>query len=352
MRSILPALSVVIAGFLSTESRSAEITALKPAALRPGDTIALLAPAGVVDKKKVAEAVLNIEKRGYRVRVFPAAYDQRGYLAGGDTQRARDLNMAFGDPEVRMILCLRGGYGSPRILPLVDFDRIKRNPKIFVGYSDITALLIAIRQQAGVVTFHGPMAMADFSGKWGLAPFSANHFWSLLEMPEDPRSVDAELYRNWGGTPPKKMKAPRTLFPGVAEGKLTGGNLSTVVALMGTPYEIDTKDAILMLEDVNEEPFRIDRMLCQLEMSGKLRECRGIVLGGFTKCVAQNKRPTLTVEQVLDDYFGGLGVPVLANFPAGHLPQQATLPIGSMVRLDATARTLSLLEVPVDTRVQ
>lgn len=357
MASILRTLAVVVAisaftdVLLAAEAKAAEITAIKPPALRPGDTVALLAPAGSVSKKKVGEAARNIEKRGYRVRIFPNAYGARGYLAGDDSSRAKDLNMAFGDPEVRMILCLRGGYGSPRILPLIDFDRIRKNPKIFVGYSDITALLIAIRQKAGLVTFHGPMAMADFSGKWGLAPFSAKHFWSLLEMPENPRRVDAALYSDWGGSPPKKMPVPRTLAPGVAEGKLIGGNLSTLVALMGTPYEIDTRDAILVLEDVNEEPFRIDRMLCQLEMSGKLRECRGVVLGGFTRCVPKNKRPSLKVEEVIDDYLGGLGVPVLTNYPSGHLPQQATLPIGSMVRLDADARTLSLLEVPVDTRM-
>ena len=327
---------------------SGRTLANKPAALRSGDMIALLAPAGAVDKKKVLEAARNLEKRGYRVRVFPAVYGQRGYLAGQDTHRARDLNSAFADPEVRMILALRGGYGSPRILPLLDFEMIRKNPKIFVGYSDITALLIAIGQRAHLVTFHGPMAMGDFSGKYGLAPFAARHFWSLLETPPGDGRVDAALFREWGGNPPKKHGKLRVVAPGLAEGTLTGGNLSTIVALMGTPYEIDTRDKILLLEDVNEEPFRIDRMLCQLEMSGKLRECRGVLLGGFTRCVAKNNRSSLKVEQVLDDYLGGLGVPVIANYPAGHLTQQVTLPLGSLVRLDTGLRTVALLEMPVD----
>lgn len=327
---------------------SGRTLANKPAALRAGDTIALLAPAGAVDKKKVLEAARNLEKRGYRVRVFPGVYGQKGYLAGQDTDRARDLNSAFADPEVRMILALRGGYGSPRVLPLLDFEMIRKNPKIFVGYSDITALLIAIGQRAHLVTFHGPMAMGDFSGKYGLAPFAARHFWSLLEIPPGDGRVDAALFREWGGNPPKKHGKLRVVAPGLAEGTLTGGNLSTIVALMGTPYEIDTRDKILLLEDVNEEPFRIDRMLCQLEMSGKLRECRGVLLGGFTRCVAKNNRPSLKVEQVLDDYLGGLGVPVIANYPAGHLTQQVTLPLGSLVRLDTDLRTVALLEMPVD----
>lgn len=328
------------------ESAATEPT--RPPALRPGDTIAIVAPAGVVVERRVHEAARNLERRGYRVRIFPGVLESEGYLAGRDNVRVRDLHDAFSDPRVRLVLCARGGYGSPRLLELIDYDLLRRHPKIFVGYSDISALHVAIGQKANLVTFHGPMAMSDFSGKAGLAPYSTRHFWSLLEEPSaDGASGLPELYSDWGAGASKRLGERRTVAPGRAEGRLTGGNLSTIVTTLGTPFEIDTRAKILFLEDVNEEPFRIDRMLCQLHLAGKLKVCRGILVGGFVRCVPSPGRPSLSVDQVLVQYLGGLNIPVLAGFPAGHLPDQATLPMGSRVRLDASARTLTLLEYPV-----
>ena len=315
-------------------------------ALRTGDCIALIAPASPANPGEIADAASNLRKLGYRVKVSPAAAERFGYLAGSDEARAESVNRAFADPEVKLILCVRGGYGSPRILPRIDYDLIRRSPKAIVGYSDITALLVAIHQRTGLVTFHGPMAGKDFSGRTGLSPFADQHLFALL----GPEPFDAaELpYSDWGAGLPGGAGARRTISGGVAEGRLTGGNLSTVAALMGTPFEIDTRGAILFLEEVNEEPFRIDRMLCQFALAGKFAAAKGILLGGFTRCDAKSPKESLALPHVFETYFEGLGVPVLAGFPAGHMPQQAALPLGIRVRLDASAKTLAILEPAVD----
>lgn len=296
--------------------------------------------------RRVREAARNLELRGFEVKILPGVFETEGYLAGSDAVRLADLMTAFRDPGVKMILCLRGGYGSPRLLELIDFEELRRHPKIFVGYSDITSLLIALRQRAGLLTFHGPMAMGDFSGKYGLAPYSGRHFWGLLQ-PSSPEARSAR-FTDWGAGAPASLGTRRRLAPGVAEGELIGGNLSTVVALIGTPYQIEPRGKILFLEDVNEEPFRIDRMLCQLHLSGRLAGVKGILLGAFTRCVPRSSTTSFSLDQVLRQYLGGLNVPVMAGFPAGHLPDQATLPMGSRVRLDANELTLTLLESPVE----
>jgi muramoyltetrapeptide carboxypeptidase len=324
----------------ASDSRRA---AIKPPPLAAGAAIALVAPAGPVEDAKVKEASANLARLGYRVKHYRSLSAQEGYLAGSDEARAFEIDRAFADPEVGMILCLRGGYGSPRILGLLDYEAMRRRPKIFVGYSDVTALHLAILRKAGLVTFHGPMAERDFSGK-GLAPYSSKYFWSLLRAP----GAEARaLFEAWGAGAPPASGSVRAISPGAAEGPLVGGNLSTICALLGTPYEIETDGAILFIEDVNEEPFRIDRMLCQLRLAGKLGGLEGALLGGFTRCEARTTRPSFTVEDVLDQYFSELGIPVLAGFPAGHLADQATLPLGVRVRLDATRKTLRILEPAV-----
>ncbi len=318
---------------------------IRPPALQSGDTIALITPASPAERSDVEEAAENLTRRGFRVKISPAVREREGYLAGTDALRVEALHRAFSDPEVRMILCVRGGFGSPRLLDKIDYDLVRRHPKIFVGYSDITSLLIAIHQRTGLVTFHGPMAGTDFSGRGGLSPFAAQHLFSLVGL--KPFQLEAEPFADWGGSSQEWVESRRTLSEGVAEGTLIGGNLSTIAALMGTPFEIDTRGAILFLEDVNEEPFRIDRMLCQLRLARKFAVARGILLGSFTNCVPRSPRESFTVWEVLQAYFAECGIPVLAGFPAGHLPEQASLPFGSRIRLDATARTLSILEPAV-----
>ncbi len=308
-----------------------------PPALQPGDTIALVAPASSVDTATFKNAATILRDLGFRVVYYPAA-TRRGYLAADDSTRAGELNAFIRSPDVKAIICMRGGYGTPRILDKVDYNTLRSNPKILVGYSDITALLLAAERHAGLVVFHGPIGADLVSGaKKGFSPFTADHLWPAL-------GGDTSRFSRWGRQPGERFRA---LVSGEASGRLTGGNLSLVCATLGTPYEIDTRDAILFLEDVNEKAFRIDRMLAQLRLSGKLKTIRGVVLGSFLNC--GKERDAIPLDTIFHDYFESLGVPVLAGFPAGHgLRDHAMLPLGARVRLDATAGTLSILENIVD----
>ncbi len=240
-----------------------------------------------------------------------------GYLAGTDEQRASDFNEAARDPDVRGIFALRGGYGTMRILEQIDYDAITREPKIILGYSDLTALLNAITQRTGLVTFHGPVA--------ALSQFTDLEMQSLRAAIMESRPIGV-------------LHAPeaQTLIAGSASGKIVGGNLSLISALVGTPFEVDTTGALLVLEDVDESPYRIDRMLTQLRMSGALSRAGGIIAGGWTNC-------GVTVE-LLKDRLGDLQVPILTETLIGHIDEQWTLPIGVRATLDADARTLTIEE--------
>lgn len=330
--------SIAILMLMAAATRTPQ-KCVKPPPLQKGDTIALVAPAGAAPASQIEAASANIEKRGFKVRLAQGLDARRGYLAGHDKSRAAALNAAIRDPEVKAILCLRGGYGSPRILDQLDYEALKRQPKIIIGYSDITALLLAVREKSGLVAFHGPMGREWSLGK-GISPYAEKYFWDAF-------AAGSPLFSNWGGERPAGMKSPTAIVEGSAEGRLTGGNLSLISSLMGTPYEIDTRGGILFLEEVQEKPFRIDRMLNQLRLAGKLKEAAGILLGAFTGCDAQDPEGDLSLSEVFLDYFASLGVPVLTDFPAGHVADQATLPMGVLVRLDATAKTLTLLESPV-----
>lgn len=281
----------------------------------------------------------NLEKRGYEVRLFGERDVTRGYLAASDTERAAAFNAAVSDPAVKAIICARGGYGSPRILDRIDYAALARSPKVLIGYSDITALLIAVEQRCGLVTFHGPMGK-EWSAARGISPYSELYYWDLFSGD----SLEPAKLADWGGELPSGLRRPVTLAPGVAEGVLVGGNLSVVTCAIGTPYAIETEGAILFLEEVGERPFHIDRMLNQLRLAGKLQGVKGVLLGVFAACQTRDPEGDLSLEEVFGDYLTPLGVPVLYEYPAGHVPDQATLPIGSRVRLDATERTLSILE--------
>jgi muramoyltetrapeptide carboxypeptidase len=309
---------------------------LKPPALAAGATLGLLAPASPVGDRTLEQARRNLTARGYRVQVAPNSRARLGYLAGSDAQRVEDLHAFFRDPSIDAIICLRGGYGSPRLLDVIDYDLVRRHPKILVGYSDITALGIALQRRTGLIVFHGPMAV-DWQKGRGLSPFAEHYYWPLFQGTSD-------LFANWGA-PVKGMRRPKALHGGRCEGRLTGGNLSVVCSTMGTPYEIDTRDAILFLEDVSEKLFRIDRMLNQLRLAGKLGECRGILLGRFAGC--EESDGGVSRQEVFEDYLLPLGIPVLVDYPAGHVADHAVLPLGIRVRLDADNAVLSLLESPV-----
>ena len=290
-------------------------------ALPAGGVIALIAPAGPAELD-LDLATQWMHARGYQLRVYPGVWQREGYLAGSDAERLRDLHDAFADDSIDAIFCLRGGYGSPRLLDGIDFELLRRHSKPFVGYSDITALHLAINRYAGFVTFHGPMLNADLLGN-KQAPTES----SLLHM--------------LSGQQPPTLEHPlayplTTIASGCASGRLLGGNLSMICAVMGTAFELDGEEIILFIEDVNEPLYRVDRLLTHLRLAGKLDRLRGVLVGD----VAGVERAAL--ERLLTQELGGLGIPVLAGWRSGHCDPNLTLPMGAQVRLDADQQLLVL----------
>ncbi|MFC7442744.1 S66 peptidase family protein [Laceyella putida] len=304
----------------------------KPPALKPGDTIGVIAPASPMPEQERERALQMFRQFGYRMKVGPSVYEDKGYLSGTDEVRARDVNDMFADPEVRAIICMRGGYGSPRILDRIDFALIRHHPKIFVGYSDITALHLAIQKQAGLVTFHGPMV-----GELARVTEEEEYAWSMLfRHLTDPTPL--------GFYPDAEEMFRYPLTPGTATGTLIGGNLCLLVFSLGTPYELDTTGKILFVEEIGEEPYRIDRMLTQLRLAGKLERAEGIVFTDFHDCEPANPDRSLTLREVLEGVIQPLGIPAYFGFKAGHTKPNLTLPQGIRVRMNANQGTLELLE--------
>jgi muramoyltetrapeptide carboxypeptidase len=308
------------------------MTPVKPPRLRRGDLITLVSPASrIVDTTRIERAVRYLEGLSYRVTVAPHALYQAAYLAGSDDDRAADLNAAFEDARVRAIFCIRGGYGAPRILPLLRYRMIARHPKILVGYSDITVLHLALWRKASLVTFHGPMAGVDLADP--MDPFTEEMFWGLLTSPRRRGPVAFP-------DPP-----PAVLVPGRASGRLLGGNLALLCSIVGTPYLPDLSEALLYLEDIGEDPYRVDRMLTQLRASGWLATASGILLGQFTDCVPRDaSSPSFTVEEVLREYAVAAAKPTLSSVPFGHERRKMTIPVGIRARLSAHEGRLEYLE--------
>ena len=341
-RALLPVLAAGSPPAPATAGSARTVPTLKAPALRKGDTIGIVAPASSMDEASATRAIANLIRRGYKVRLSKGYLKARGYLAGSDKARAAEFNAFFADPTIKAILCLRGGYGSPRILDRLDYEMILKNPKILIGYSDITALLNGIHSKTGLVVFHGPMAK-EFSPGRGLTPYTEKYFWPAF-------TPSSKLFGDWGGPGPRGRAHLKTIRGGQAEGVLVGGNLSVLVSTIGTPYEPRSDDCILFLEDVSEKPFRIDRMLNQLRLSGKLGQYKGVLLGSFTGCLPLRQAGRIGLLDVFDHYFANLGVPVLSGYAAGHQPDQATLPFGIRVHLDATEKILSFTEAAVAER--
>ncbi|URM29666.1 LD-carboxypeptidase [Pseudomonas frederiksbergensis] len=292
-------------------------------ALPPAGLIGVIAPAGpaALDTDK---AIAWMRARGYSLRVFPGAYEQEGYLAGSDDVRLNDLHGAFADSEVDAIICLRGGYGTPRLLDRIDFELLRNNAKPFIGYSDVTTLHLAISRYAGFVTFHGPMLNADLLGdKQQPTEFS---FFNMLRGQVKAGSVLSHPVA-WPLT---------TIEPGIAHGRLLGGNLSMIAATMGTPYEIEAEGVILFIEDINEPLYRIDRLLTHLHLAGTLHKLRGVLVGDVAGVDA------IALQRLLKQTFAPLRIPVLSGWRSGHCDPNLTLPMGALVRLDAGDKTLVL----------
>ncbi|MCE5284451.1 MAG: LD-carboxypeptidase [Pelosinus sp.] len=306
---------------------------IKPKRLCPGHTLGIIAPASPGDKGAAEAGMAFLETQGFTIKLGKSVFDAWGDLAGPDLLRAEDINTMFADPQIDGIICLRGGYGTMRLLNLLDYALIKKNPKVFVGYSDITALHLSINQRTGLATFHGPMTASDF-GK-NPPDYTWNAFRRAVTAPE-PLGLIAN---------PPDTPSPIVITPGEAAGTLTGGNLSLIAATLGTPYEIDTRGKLLFLEDVGEAPYRIDRMLTQLTLAGKLADAAGIVLDVFAGCQEEADSTSFSVEEVLYDRLGHLQKPVLYKLYFGHTPLKATLPIG--VRATLNNEGLSILEAAV-----
>ncbi len=327
--------------FLPTMASGASgVNIMKPERLRPGMTVGLVTPASNVPEDQDLHTAMDLVRSlGFTAKPSPNLFSRTQYLAGSDRERAGDLNAMFADPEVDAIFCVRGGYGSGRLLRYLDYDVITANPKIIMGYSDITAILNAIYLRTGLVTFHGPIAGGNFSD------YTYDQYRRVLVEPTSNTII---------GEPPEFETRPGVvdwenrltrIVPGTAEGHLVGGNLSLVVTLLGTPFEPNFDGAILFLEDVSEPPYSVDRMLTHLWMSGKLERVAGIVLGKFTE--ADYDSNTFSMEQVMRDRFEPLGIPTLRGTMIGHIEDKTVLPIGIRARLDVDAGSLTLLEVAV-----
>lgn len=305
----------------------------KGKALSPGDTIGIVAPSSPIkDEEMIYKGKMKLEALGFNVKLGSSCYETYGgYLAGLPEDRARDINDMFGNPEVDAIMCLRGGYGSPHILPLLNYALIAENPKLFIGYSDITAIHTALGQRAGLATVHGPMLASDIADDF--RDFSLHSLLGVLQG----QGVLGELQN-----PPGEEIA--CLVPGVVQGKLVGGNLSLITATLGTPYELDTRAKLLFLEDVGEEPYRIDRMLTQLALAGKLDDAAGFVIGDWADCTSQHYTDGFTVIDLLTEIVTPYQKPTIYNVKAGHCEPTLTLPFGVDVTVDALQRKLIVEE--------
>lgn len=313
---------------------------IKPKRLKSGDTIGLIAPgSNAQEDEEIHFAIDVLRSFGFKVKQGKHLFDRKGYLAGEDKDRAADLNQMFADKDVDGIYCLRGGYGSPRVLPYLDYPSIAKNPKALIGYSDITALLNAIYAKTGLITFHGPIAKQNFT------EYTLNNFKKILFTPKaNIELAKPPLFEAKEGQAEQDNRLT-TISPGKASGRLIGGNLSLMVKLVGTPYEPDYKNRILFLEDVEEQPYRIDGMLTHLLIAGKLNQLAGIVFGKCTDCEASIQ--SLSIEQVIRDRLGNLNIPVLKGVMIGHIDDIATIPVGALATLDASRKILTLNETAV-----
>jgi len=291
-----------------------------PTPLKYGDKVAITAPSSPVSDEKLEMSVESIKFLGLEPVVMPSCNMAHGYLAGPDKQRADDINTAFADDTIKGIFCLRGGYGTTRLLPMLDFDMIKNNPKVFIGYSDISSLHFNLNQKCNLVTFHGPMPTTDYRVHEG---FTNDSLRTCLFAPKNLKTI---------GNP--EGEEIITLSEGFVKGTLVGGNLSLMAGTLGSPYEIDTKGKILFIEDVDEMPFRLDKMLTALSLAGKFRDCEGIILGTFERC-EETDHPSLTLREIFEEVVLPWDKPTILNLRAGHIYPQSTLPMGAEVSFDA-----------------
>lgn len=314
---------------------------LKPARLKPGDIVGLVTPAtATYQQEELDIARESLEGLGLTVKVGQHVRDRHGSLGGQDTDRAADINRFFADTTVRAVLPTRGGWGTSRLLPLLDFNLIRRNPKVLMGFSDITALLNGIHARTGLVTFHGPNA----GGRWD--EFSVDYVRRVLFNGE------TVTFENPKTTSDRNVLTQvenriRVITPGQATGRLLGGNLTVLTAILGSPYVPDFDDSILFLEDVGEDWYRVDRMMTSLKLAGILGKIRGFIFGTCSECGPGEGFASLTPEEIFRDHIAPLGVPAWSGAMIGHGHAQWTLPVGARVSIDAGKGTVTMLEAAV-----
>ena len=334
------ALSAMGTGLALPAAAAQDQPLLRPKRLQPGDTVAFINPSSAIYERAPYEIARDsLQALGFKVKEAPHLRARYGQFAGTDAQRAADVNAMFADPAVQGILALTGGSGGNRILPLLDYGLIRRNPKVVAGFSDITALINAIHVQTGLVTFHAPVGISEWN------PFSVEHFRGTLVdgremLLANPQDKDDNIVPKGGRI--------TTIRSGKARGPLVGGNLAVLTSLAGSPYWPKFDGAILFLEEINEYLYRVDRMLSTLKISGALSKIAGVVIGGFTNCTpGDGNYGTLTLDEMFDDYFKPLNVPVYSGASFGHIKRKFTLPVGLPVEVDADAGTVRYLQPAV-----
>lgn len=313
---------------------------IKPPRLKQGDLIGLVAPAGHTNDNAIEKSVQHIEALGFRVKLGRYLREVHGNYAGSPEMRLADLHGMFLDPEVKALWCIRGGSGAISLLRHIDYALIRNHPKILLGYSDITALHLAIHRHAGVVTFHGPVASSTPSD------YSNEHMLAVLTDPQPTYTIHMSE-ANAQRAKEEPHFGIRTVHGGVATGPLIGGNLSLVSALAGTDYAADFRNSILFLEEVNEEPYRIDRWMTQLDLAVGFDKAAALMIGICEHCGPQDGQKSLTLDQTFDIHLDPLKVPAVTGYSIGHIRNQFTIPVGVRATLDTEAQTLTLLEPAV-----
>jgi muramoyltetrapeptide carboxypeptidase len=334
-------LAVIPAAGAALSSRQAggskALQAILPRRLAGGDTVGIVAPASATFQTvDVSIAQESLQALGLKVKLGRHVLARHGYLAGADKDRADDINGFFADDSVKAVLPIRGGWGSSRVLPHLDYELIRRNPKVVVGYSDITALHLAIQARTGLVTFHGPNGMGRWDA-WSLEYFKQVLFDGTAVTMENPKSLSDKNALT------QVENRVQTITPGAARGRLLGGNLTVLTAIMGSPYVPSFDGAILFVEDVGEDLYRIDRMFTQLKLAGVLDRIRGFVFGTCAECGPGEGFASLTLEEILADHIKPLGIPAWFGAMIGHQTPQWTLPVGGEVEIDAAKGTIRML---------
>ena len=331
--------TLALGGLSSSASAQSNQNTIKPERLRSGDTVMIVAPAGVeYNKFRLTLSIESLEALGLKVKVAENTLNRHGYFPAEDQIRAAEINQAFADDDVKAVIALKGGWGAARTLPYLDWDLIANNPKILMGYSDITSLLNAVYQKTGLITFHGPNA----GSAWG--EFTTSNVKEILF---DAAAQHMENPREKGQYLTVRQNRTQSIVSGEAEGRMVGGNLTVLTALQGTPYFPDLKDKILLLEDIGENIYRVDRMLTQLSLGGHLKDCAGIVFGGMTDVDSDGGYGDFSLMDILEQHCVPVGIPTFIGAMFGHISDKRTMAIGCNARIDADAGTITMLESAV-----